>query len=289
MKLRDLRAYVEMIKFGHTVFALPFAYMGMVLAAGCRPDARAVFWITTAMVAARTGAMSVNRLADREIDARNPRTADRALPRGLLQPRAVMVAAALSLVVFEFAAWQLNDFVFALSPAALVFLLGYHYTKRFTCTCHWILGFTDGMAAAGGWAAVHGSLEPAPLVLWFAVTAWIAGFDLIYACQDAEVDRREGLHSVPARFGVRTALRVARVNHVLAVGALVAVGAIMSLCWPYWIALAIAAGLLVYENALVSEDDLSRVNVAFFTVNGYVSIILLAGALGGVWMQSTPA
>lgn len=287
MKFGDFRAFLKMIKFGHTVFALPFAYMGMILAAGRCPDARAFFWITAAMVAARTAAMSVNRIVDREIDARNPRTADRALPRGRLRLPAVMGAAVLSIVIFELAAWQLNDFVFALSPAALVFLLGYHYTKRFTWTCHWILGFTDGIAAAGGWAAVRGSLDLPPLILWFAVTVWIAGFDLIYACQDAEVDRRERLHSVPARFGVRTALRLARVNHTLTVAALIGVGVVMPLGWPYWLALAIAAGLLVYENALVREDDLSRVNLAFFNVNGYVSIILLMGTFGGVWLQPT--
>lgn len=282
MRLGSLRTFLEMIKFEHTVFALPFAYMGMVLASGCSFDGRVFFWVLLAMVSARTLAMSVNRLVDSEFDARNPRTMDRALPRGLLARSTVLAACVLSIAIFEFSAWQLNNFVFVLSPVALLFLLGYHYTKRFTWACHWILGFTDGIAAAGGWAAVRGSLELAPLVLCFSVTVWIAGFDLIYACQDVEVDRREGLYSVPARFGVGAALTLARVNHALTVAALAGVGALMGLGWPYWVAVAITAGLLAYENAIVKEDDLSRVNLAFFNINGYISIILLVGSVGGV-------
>jgi 4-hydroxybenzoate polyprenyltransferase len=277
-----VRIFLDMIKFEHTIFALPFAYLGMMLAARGIPSLSVVVWITVAMVAARTLAMAVNRLADREFDARNPRTADRAIPKGLLKPRFVALASLISFLVFEFSAWCLNDFVFAMSPFALVFLLGYHYTKRFTWASHWVLGFTDGIAAAGGWAAVRGALDPPAFVLWFVVTVWIAGFDLIYSCQDVEVDRREGLYSVPSRLGVGTALWLAKVDHALAVTALVAVGIMTRMTWPYWVAVTAATVLLIYENSVVHENDLSRLNFAFFNINGYISLTLFAGTLAAV-------
>ncbi len=285
VKLKRLSVFMEMIKFEHTVFALPFAYLGMFLAQRGLPSLAVIFWVTLAMAAARTLAMSLNRLVDRDIDARNPRTADRALPRGLLDTRAVVAGIVVSLAVFELAAWQLNRFVFFLSPLALVFLCGYHYAKRFTWACHWILGFTDGIAAGGGWAAVRGTLDPPAVLLWFAVTVWIAGFDLIYACQDVEVDRREGLYSVPSRFGVRTALFMAKINHALTILAFAAVGIIMGLSWPYWIAVIVTAMLLTYENLLVKEDDLSRLDFAFFNLNGYIALALLAGTVGALFIS----
>jgi len=281
--LRRLLILLEMIKFEHTVFALPFAYTGMFLAAGRWPDWGVILWVTVALTAARTLAMAMNRIADAAYDARNPRTAGRALPRGLLDSTSVVIAVVLSFAVFELAAWRLNTFVFALSVPALVFLLGYHYTKRFSWTSHWVLGFTDGIATAGGWAAVRGTLDAPVYVLWFAVTCWIAGFDLIYACQDVEVDRREGLCSVPARFGVGTALWLARVSHVLAAGALLVLGLMMDLSWPYWIGVVATAALLAYENALVKEEDLSELGYAFFNVNAYVSVSMLAGTLGALY------
>jgi 4-hydroxybenzoate polyprenyltransferase len=271
-----------MIKFEHTVFALPFAYTGMFLAAGGWPSWEVGLWVTVALAAARTLAMAANRLVDKDYDARNPRTAGRALPQGLLDSGTVVIAVVVSLALFELAAWRLNPFVFSMSVPALVFLLGYHYTKRFTWGCHWVLGFTDGIAAAGGWAAVKGSLEAPAYVLWFAVTCWIAGFDIIYACQDVEVDRREGLHSAPARFGTTAALRAARVNHCLAVIALFVLGWMMGLAWPYWVGVAAAALLLAYENALVRASDLSKLDYAFFNVNAYVSLCLFAGAVCAV-------
>jgi 4-hydroxybenzoate polyprenyltransferase len=273
-----------MIRFEHTIFALPFAYLGMVLAARGLPMLHQFMWITVAMASARTLAFSINRWADREIDARNPRTADRPLPRGLISSRAVLIIAALSLLVFEFAAWQLNPLCLALSPFAVVFLVGYSYTKRFTWFTHWILGFTDGMAVTGAWAAVTGSLaHPAPFLLWFAVTVWMAGFDLIYACQDYEVDVRDGLHAVPARFGIATALRWARINHVLAALALAATGVVLGLGVAYWVGWLIAVGLLAYENSIVKPDDLSRVDVAFFNVNAYISVIIFLAAWLGLY------
>jgi 4-hydroxybenzoate polyprenyltransferase len=281
--MRQLRILLDNIRFEHTIFALPFAYLGMVLAASGLPTLWQFIWITIAMASARTFAMSLNRLIDRELDARNPRTMNRPLPRGTISPRAVFAISCASFVIFEFAAWQLNALCFALSFPALIFLVGYHYTKRFTWATHWILGFTDGIAAAGGWVAVRASLDLLALLLWFVVTVWIAGFDLIYACQDVEVDRRDGLQSVPARFGIATALMLARVNHAVTVLALAVVGIVAQLGIAFWVGLVIVTILLAYENAIVTPNDLSRLDLAFFNVNGYISVIVFVSALLGLW------
>lgn len=280
---RYLRILLDNIKFEHTIFALPFAYLGMVLAANGLPTLWQFIWITLAMASARTLAMSLNRLIDRELDARNPRTMNRPLPRGLISPRAVAGIVLVAFIVFEFSAWQLNTTCFVLSPLALIFLVGYHYAKRFTWLSHWILGFTDGIAAAGGWVAVRGTLDPMAYLIWFVVVVWMAGFDLIYACQDVEVDRREGLKSIPSRFGIATALTLARINHLITVIALAVVGIVAGLGWIYWVGWLIVAALLAYENAIVKPNDLSRLNMAFFNVNGYISVIVFASALLGLW------
>jgi 4-hydroxybenzoate polyprenyltransferase len=279
-----LRHCLDAIKFEHTVFALPFAYVAMVLAADGWPDVRIVGWVTLAMVSGRTLAMSVNRLADRWFDARNPRTRGRHLPAGLLTPAQVTTAAVGAGAAFLASAWMLNPLCLALSPLAILFLVGYSYTKRFTWLSHWILGFTDGIAAAGGWIAVRGGFDPPVFVLWFALTVWIAGFDLIYACQDVEFDRAEGLHSVPARFGVAAALRIAKVCHILTIAAFAALGVLMGLGFLYWAGVTMVAGLLVYEHSLVSPSDLSRLDVAFFNINGYIAVILFAAVLAGHWV-----
>jgi 4-hydroxybenzoate polyprenyltransferase len=273
---------LDAIKFEHTVFALPFAYIAMILAARGWPGWWTATWITVAMVGARTCAMAVNRVVDRELDARNPRTAGRHLPRGLLRPGTLRVLAAAGALVMLGAAALLNPLCLALAPFALAFLIGYSYTKRFTWASHWILGFTDGIAAAGGWIAVRGRLDPPALVLWFALTVWIAGFDLIYACQDVAFDRAHGLHSVPARFGIGAALRTARVNHVLTAAALALLGWMTGLGAFYWAGWAVAAALLAYEHSLVRADDLSRLDVAFFNVNGYVAVVVLAAVVAGM-------
>ncbi|HZV94634.1 MAG TPA: UbiA-like polyprenyltransferase [Candidatus Nitrosocosmicus sp.] len=282
--MNSVRHFLDAIKFEHTVFALPFAYVAMVLAANGWPDVRIVGWVTLAMVSGRTLAMAVNRLADRWFDARNPRTRGRHLPAGLLTPAQVVAAAVAAGAVFLLSAWMLNPLCLALAPLAILFLVGYSYTKRFTWLSHWILGFTDGTAAAGGWIAVRGGFDPPVFVLWFALTVWIAGFDLIYACQDVEFDRAEGLHSVPARFGIAAALRVAKVCHVLTVAAFALLGVLMGLGVLYWAGVALVAGLLVYEHSLVSPTDLSRLDVAFFNVNGYIAVILFAAVLAGHWI-----
>jgi len=287
--MKQLAAFLDLIKFEHTIFALPFAYLGMALAADGLPPFEQFFWITVAMAAARTFGMSVNRLADRHIDARNPRTANRPIQAGRISARTVVIGLVVSLLVLTLAAWQLHPLTLALLPGALLFLAGYAYTKRFTWLSHFVLGFTDGLAPMGAWAAIRGSLFTAQdLPAWLllaAVTVWIGGFDLIYACQDTEFDRAERLHSIPARFGNAAALRLAKVCHALTVALLAAVGAWMGLGALYWLALIVAAGLLIYEHSLVKPDDLSNVNLAFFNVNGYISVTLFAGALAGLYIR----
>lgn len=268
-----------MIKFEHTIFALPFAYLGMVLAARSWPTWHQFIWITVAMAAARTLAMSVNRLADRHLDARNPRTANRALPRGLISPRAVLFYAIIAALVLALAAWQLTPLTLKLLPGAILFLVGYAYTKRFTWLSHWILGFTDGLAAPGAWAAVRNTLDPPALLLLGAITFWIAGFDLIYACQDVDFDRQERLQSVPARFGVAAALRWSRICHAITLILLAAAGGSMGLGWVYWLGLLVVTALLIYEHSLISPVDLSKVNVAFFNVNGVISVTIFVATV----------
>jgi len=255
----------------------------MVLAAGGWPGAWTMLWVTAAMVGARTCAMATNRVVDRWIDARNPRTAGRHLPRGTLGANELRGLAAAGAALMFVAAGLLNALCLVLAPLALVFLVGYSYTKRFTWTSHWILGFTDGIAAAGGWIAVRGRFEPPALVLWLALTVWIAGFDIIYACQDVEIDRTQRLHSVPARFGIPAALTLARVNHAVTAVALAALGLMMGLGVVYWLGWLAVVGLLIYEHSLVRPGDLSRLDMAFFNVNGYIAVIVLVAVVGGLW------
>ncbi len=282
------RAFLDMIKFEHTVFALPFAYLGMVLAAGGWPGWSKAIWITVAMAAARTAGMSLNRLIDRHIDARNPRTARRPLQTGQISVRTTIIGAVLSLIVLGTAAWILNPVAFLLWPGALVFLVGYAYTKRFTWLSHFVLGFTDGLAPAGAWVAITGSFwkftDLPGWLLLAALTFWIGGFDLIYACQDVDFDRREGLHSIPARFGIPAALRLAQVSHVLTVVLLGAVGVWFHLGWPFWLGLAVVAGLFVWEHSLVKPNDLSRLGLAFFNLNGYISLTIFVFTVLAVWL-----
>ncbi len=284
--LVKIRNYLELIKFEHTLFALPFAYVGMILAAGGWPDAAIVVWITVAMAAARTLAMGANRIADRTIDAHNPRTATRPLVNGRVKLSTAWAGTILAGLIFVLAAWRLGPLPLRLLPGALVVLIGYPLTKRFTWLSHYALGLTDGLAPMGAWAAVRGSLlapgdTPAWLLLGI-VTLWIGGFDLIYACQDAAFDREAGLHAIPARFGIPAALRLSALSHVLAFGLLILLGVLMRLAWPYGVAIAVVAGLLILEHAMVSPDDLSRLNIAFFNVNSLISLTLFAGVLAAV-------
>ena len=267
--------FLDAIRFEHTIFALPFAYIGMILAADGPPSLWQFFWITIAMASARTFAMSANRLIDRQIDARNPRTAGRALPKGLLSVREMMFAAVASAITLTVAAWSLNETCLTLMPGAVVVLTLYSYTKRFTWACHFVLGLAIGLAPVGAWVGVRGTVDFIPLTLFLAVVFWLAGFDIIYATQDIEVDRREGLYSVPARFGIATGLQIARASHAVTVAFLVALGLVARLGLPYYVGVAGAAGLLIYEHSLVSPEDLSKVNVAFLNVNGYLAVSML--------------
>jgi 4-hydroxybenzoate polyprenyltransferase len=276
------RLVLDAIKFEHTIFALPFAYIAMVLAAGGWPGWWSLGWVTAAMVGARTCAMAANRVVDRTVDAENPRTAGRHLPRGLLQAWELKALAAGGAALLIVAAAMLNPLCLALAPAALVFLVGYSYTKFFTWTSHWILGFTDGMAAAGGWIAVRGAFDAPAFVLWFALTVWIAGFDILYALQDVAFDRARGLHSVPARFGVEPALWIARANHALTAAALALLGVRVGLGPLYWAGWLVIVGLLAWEHSLVRPDDLSGLDMAFFNVNGYIAVIALVAVVGGL-------
>jgi 4-hydroxybenzoate polyprenyltransferase len=273
------RRLVSLVKLEHTVFALPYAYAGAVLAAGEVPGLRLLLWITVAMVGARSLAMALNRLIDARIDARNPRTAGRELPAGLLSPLQVAAFAAASLAVFLIAVWQLPPVTHVLWPIPVAGFVIYPYLKRFTWLCHPFLGAVDGLAPVGGWVAVTGTVDWQPFLLGGAVALWIGGFDIIYATMDLEVDRRQGLHSIPRRFGVGTALLITRIAHAGSVALLIWLGIELSLGPFYWLGLAVVAGLLAYENSIVSEDDLSRVDMAFLQMNGVIAIVFLAGVL----------
>lgn len=273
--LQKLKTILEMIKFEHTVFALPFALISMVLAADGLPEGRVIFWILVAMVGARSSAMAFNRIADITYDRLNPRTADRALPRGVLSLSEVWLFTLFSAAAFVFAAYMLNPLAFALSPVALIVILGYSYTKRFTSLTHLVLGLALGIAPVGAWIAVRGQFNLAPIVLSVAVMFWTAGFDIIYALQDIEFDRAQGLFSIPRFLGIRQSLMVSRLFHFAAIILLVVFGAVMSLGGAYYIGTAAAAALLIYEQSLVKPHDISKVNVAFFNTNGLVSIGLL--------------
>ncbi|HKZ52363.1 MAG TPA: UbiA-like polyprenyltransferase [Candidatus Acidoferrales bacterium] len=272
---RPLVRTLRMIRFEHSLFALPFAFLGALLAAGGWPTWRQVFWIVVAMVGGRSAAMAFNRIADVRYDAQNPRTAGRELPTGQLSLGFTWVFTIVSAALLVLAAWQLNPLALKLSPVVLAVLLLYSYTKRFTVLTHWVLGFCLGMAPAGAWIAVRGTLDWEILPLTLAVLFWVAGFDIIYACQDVEFDRRARLFSLPARIGIGGALMVSRLLHVLMFGLLVWLAQLAELGVLAYGGLAVVAGLLAYEHSLVRADDLSRVNAAFFTVNGYISVLLL--------------
>ena len=275
---------LDSIKFEHSIFALPFAYIGMVLAARGFPSWEKIVWITIAMVGARTLAMAMNRLVDAHYDALNPRTAGRAIPRGLLSRAEMAMLAVVGLAVMLFSAWMLNPLCLELSPIAIVVLLGYSFTKRFTWMSHAVLGFADGMAPAGGWIAVTGSVNAPTILLGLVVLFWIGGFDVIYACQDVDFDRKVRLHSVPARFGITAALWVSAASHLLTVALLAVVGVMLGLGFLYWVGLVIAAGLLVYEHLLVQPDDFSKLGVAFFNINSYVAIVIFAFTVAALYV-----
>jgi 4-hydroxybenzoate polyprenyltransferase len=284
-----IRTILEMIKFEHSVFALPFALTGALLAARATtrgwPTLRQILWIIVAMVAARTAAMTLNRIADLRYDKENPRTKMRALATGALSVSFAWMFTLIAVAVFFLAAWQLNLLALKLAPVALAVLFFYSYTKRFTNWSHLFLGVALGISPAAAWIAITGHLDLRMLILCAAVTLWVGGFDVLYACQDIDFDQQAGLYSVPKRFGIAGALWIARIMHVGVVILLSWLAASFGLPWPAWAGIAVVATLLGYEHSLVKANDLSKLNAAFFTVNGYISILFLLfwGAAAAVW------
>lgn len=305
-KLREkLGVFLELVKFEHSIFALPYAYIGalygassIILApespevainsalhtrwtlAGGWPTPASLFWITLVMVGARAFAFVVNRAVDKEIDARNPRTAGRAIPAGLVKAWELWVFSAVMLAAYLVGVWQLAPLAHLLWPIPLAAFVAYPYMKRFTPLCHYWLGLCLGLAPVGGWVGVGGDISnPAPWLMGLAVLLWTAGFDIIYATQDVECDVRDGVHSMPADFGIAAALWQTRIAHLLTVGLLAFSGLLVDAGWPWFLGVAIAAALLLYENAIVRADDLSRVNAAFFTVNGVIAVVIGCGAV----------
>ncbi len=289
MKRNRIRIVLEMIKFEHSVFALPFALTGAVLAARASrngwPTLRQIAWIVVAMVAARSAAMTMNRIVDLRYDRENPRTNKRALATGDLSVPFAWVFTIVAVGLFLVAAWQLNRLALELAPVALAILFFYSFTKRFTNWSHLFLGFALGISPAAAWIAVTGGLDARILILCAAVTLWVGGFDVLYACQDVEYDRRAGLFSIPKRFGIARALLIARAMHVGVVVLLASLAASFALPWPAWLGIAVVGVLLAYEHSLVKADDLSKLDAAFFAVNGYISLLFLLfwGAAAAVW------
>jgi 4-hydroxybenzoate polyprenyltransferase len=282
--LLKLKTTLAMIKFEHTLFALPFAFLGAVLAANGLPSPWQIVWITAAMFGARSAAMSFNRIVDRRFDAENPRTANRELPSGKLSVSFVWAFFAASVALFLFAAYSLNWLTFALSPVALVSILGYSYAKRFTAWAHLILGWALAISPTAAWLAVRGAIDSEiPLLLSLLVMMWTAGFDVMYACQDYEFDRRAGLRSIPARFGIKNSLNIARLFHAQAFIVLLLLYLVTDLGWLALIGVLAVGTLMIYQHTLVKANDLSRMNAAFFTTNAFVSVILLVTFGGAVF------
>jgi 4-hydroxybenzoate polyprenyltransferase len=271
--LAKLRLTLEMIKFEHSVFALPFALTGALLAVRGLPTWRQLLWLVVAMVGARSAAMTFNRIVDLRLDALNPRTQARALPAGRLSLPFAAGFTMVACAVLVLAAYELNPLAFKLSPVAIVVLLGYSFTKRFTVLSHLILGLCLGMSPAAAWIALRGDLSVSVLLLGAAVTLWVAGFDIIYACQDVEFDHALGLHTIPRRYGIRAALYTSAAAHLVTLALLIVVARLENLGWLAWAGLGAVGVLLAYEHALVKPSDLSRVNAAFFTVNGLLSLL----------------
>lgn len=279
-----LKTTLSMIKFEHTLFALPFAFLGAVLAADGLPSGWQILWITVAMFGARSAAMTFNRIIDRKFDAANPRTANRELPSGKLSVNFAWAFFVASVVLFLLAAYSLNWLTFALSPVALLSVLGYSYAKRFTSLAHLILGWALAISPTAAWIAVRGAIDSeVPLLLSLLVMMWTAGFDVLYACQDYEYDKKAGLRSIPARFGIKNSLNIARIFHFQAFVVLVLLYLVTDLGWLAFVGVATVGALMIYQHTLVRANDLSRMNAAFFTTNAFVSVILFLTFGGAVF------
>lgn len=267
--------FLEMIKFSHTIFALPFALTGALLAAGGLPTVRQTAWIILAMVGARTAAMAMNRLIDAEIDARNPRTAVRAIPAGLIGKGLTFIFIVASIALMLFSAYMLNPLCLMLSPVALFFLLLYSYCKRFTALAHVVLGICLAAAPIGAWVAIRGTIDPPALVLGGVVLFWVAGFDILYALQDLEFDRSAGLHSIPVLLGVSGSLRAARIFHLIMIALLFTLHNLMHLGTFFLVGILVSVAMLLYEHWLLRDGDLEKLDAAFFNMNGYISVAIV--------------
>jgi len=277
--LKKITDYLRLIKFSHSLFALPFAFTGALIAATGIPEPWQIFWITVAMIGARSGAMGMNRIIDRKIDALNPRTKDRELPRGVIKTWEAFIFTTFAFAVFLVAAYQLNPLCFKLSPLALSVLIIYPYTKRFTWLSHLILGLALSLAPLGAWIAIKGTFDSEILPLSFAVLFWVAGFDIFYALQDIEFDRTFGLFSIPSRFGIKKSIWLARSFHLITILLLLSLIPLFSLRGFYILGVLIVIVLLIYEQSLVRSSDLSKINIAFFNMNGYISITVFVFTL----------
>lgn len=277
--IEKIRIVIEMIKFPHTVFALPFAFIGAILAEKKIPSLDKIFWITVAMVGARSAAMSFNRLADWRFDALNPRTKDRALPKGILTPLQVMIFIILTGTIFIFATSRLNPLAFKLSPLALFIVFFYSYTKRFTILSHFFLGLSLSLAPIGAWVGVKGVIELPALLLGSAVVFWLIGFDILYALEDIDFDRKTGLKSIPQKLGIKKSLYISRFSHLITVLLLFSLYPLLNLGYIYLIGLAAITGLFIREHSLVKENDLTKLDIAFFNMNGYISVVVFLATL----------
>jgi 4-hydroxybenzoate polyprenyltransferase len=269
---KKIRLYLQMIRFSHSVFALPFAFTAAILAASGFPSFHQILWIAVAMIGARSGAMGLNRIIDRKIDSMNPRTCKREIPSGKISVGAALAFTIISLGVMIYSAYELNPLCLALSPVAILILVIYSYTKRFTWASHIVLGIAITCAPMGAWMAIKGTIGTEIIPLVIAIIFWLAGFDILYALQDIDFDREHGLYSIPRRFGIPVSLMISRIFHALTFGLFLWTGIIFGLNFIYFAGLAVVAALLIYEHALVRPDDLSKLNIAFFNMNGYISI-----------------
>ena len=285
--LAKLKTTLEMIKFEHTLFALPFAFLGAVMAANGLPTWQQILWITLAMVGARSAAMTFNRIADRDIDAKNPRTANRELPSGKLSVSFAWIFLIVSIALFLLASYSLNWLTFALSPIALISVLGYSYAKRFTTLAHLMLGWALAISPTAAWIAVRGTIDSeTPILLSLFVLMWTSGFDIMYACQDHDFDKSSGLYSIPARYGIARSLWMARIFHFQAFAVLLLLYLMSGLGWVALVGVGAVGALLVYQHTLVKPNDLSKMNAAFFTTNAFVSVILFAAFGTATFLQN---
>jgi 4-hydroxybenzoate polyprenyltransferase len=284
MILQKLKTYGNLVMFSHTIFSLPFAFVSMLIAAEGMPHFSVFFWIAVAFLGARTGANAINRFIDKDIDAKNPRTANRHMPKGIVKGYEVIILTIVSFLFLALAAYMLNPLCLMLLPAAIFLFLLYSYTKRFTWACHIVLGIISGGAPVGAWIAVTGSFAWTPFILGAANALWVSGFDIIYGSQDVDFDRKEGLHSIPAVFGIKNALLISRLFHTAAVVILIYIYFIANMSWLYLIGLALVVWLLYKEHTMVSPTNLTNVNIASYSINQIVSIVFLIFSLADIFL-----